>query len=134
MPDQSKRPAGTEVKETKAVNRLVLMVTVVQKGKGTFFADFLQQTYGINLQMAIVGKGTARTDVMEFLGLKDSKRSVLFSVVREDLVDEILKGLEERFKTVNGNMGLAYTIPLSSVIGKLSYAFLSDERRMLKGE
>ena len=127
-----KRPGGPDKKESAAPNRLVLLITIVQKGKGTFFSDYLQQTFGANLQIAIVGDGTAETSLVEFLGLKDSKRSVIFSVVREDRVDEILAALEERFHSVNRDTGVAFTVPLSSVIGILSYAFLSNDQRMLK--
>ena len=116
-----------------APNRLMLLVTVVQKGKGTFFADFLQ-TFDANLQISVVGTGTAQADLVEFLGLKDNKRSVIFSVVREDRVDKIFEALQERFQTVNRGTGIAFTIPLSSVIGKLSYGFLSNDKRVVKGD
>ena len=114
-------------------HRLMLLVTVVQKGKGTFFADYLQ-TFQANLQICVVGTGTARDDLVEFLGLKDNKRSVIFSIVRQDRLDEIFEALEERFHTVNRGTGIAFTVPLSSVIGKLTYGFLSNELRMIKGD
>ena len=57
---------------------------------------------------------------------------MIFSIVREDRVDAILAALEEHFHTVNRDTGIAFTVPLSSVIGKLSYAFLSNDNRMLK--
>ena len=114
-------------------HRLMLLVTVVQKGKGTFFADFLQ-TFEANLQICVVGTGTARADLVEFLGLKDNKRTVIFSVVRQDRLDEIFEALEERFHTVNRGTGIAFTVPLTSVIGKLTYGFLSNELRMIKGD
>ena len=117
-----------------APSRLVLLVTVVNKGKGTFFADLLQQSFGANLQMSFVGRGTARSDLIEFLGLKDERRSVIFSVVRADRVEAVFDALSERFRTVNGGTGIAFTLPLSSVIGKLSYAFLSSEERLIEGE
>ena len=69
-----------------APDRLMLLVTVVQKGKGTFFSDYLQ-TFDANLQVCVVGAGTAQNDLVEFLGLKDNKRSVIFSIVREELPD-----------------------------------------------
>ena len=75
-----------------APKRLMLLVTIVQKGKGTFFSDYLQ-TFETNLQICVVGTGTARADLVEFLGLKDNKRSVIFSVVREDKLDAILSAL-----------------------------------------
>ena len=115
-------------------HRLMLLVTVVQKGKGTFFSDFLQQTFEANMQICVVGTGTARPDLVEFLGLKDNKRTVIFSVVRQDRLDEIFEALEERFHTVNRGTGIAFTVPLTSVIGKLTYGFLSNELRMIKGD
>ncbi len=116
-----------------APKRLMLLVTVVQKGKGTFFADFLQ-SYDANLQLSVVGIGTARPDLVEFLGLKDNKRSIIFSVVQAERVDAIFEALQERFQTVNGSTGIAFTLPLSSVIGKLSYGFLANDSRMVQEE
>lgn len=113
-----------------APDRLMLLITVVQKGKGTFFSDFLQ-TFDANLQVCVVGSGTAHNDLIEFLGLKDNKRSIIFSVVREELLDKIMEALEERFRTINRNTGIAFAVPLSSVIGKLSYGFLSNDKRVL---
>ena len=113
-----------------APERLMLLVTVVQKGKGTFFSDYLQ-TFEANLQVCVVGTGTAQTDLIEFLGLKDNKRSIIFSIVREELLDKIMEALEERFRTINRNTGIAFAVPLSSVIGKLSYGFLSNDSRVI---
>lgn len=113
-----------------APDRLMLLVTVVQKGKGTFFSDYLQ-TFDANLQVCVVGAGTAQNDLVEFLGLKDNKRSVIFSIVREELLDKNMEALEERFHTINRNTGIAFAVPLSSVIGKLSYGFLSNDRRVI---
>ena len=126
-------PPLSQASSSVAPNRLVLLVTIVQKGKGTFFADFLQN-HDANLQIACVGNGPAEASLIEFLGLKDAKRSVIFSVVREDKVDAIFADLEDRFQTVNRGTGVAFTLPLSSVIGKLSYGFLCNDRRMIKGE
>ena len=114
-----------------APERLVLLVTVVNKGKGTFFADILR-TFDVNLQISFVGSGTARSDLIELLGLKDDQRSVIFSVVRAERVDAVQAALEERFQSINDGTGIAFTLPLSSVIGKLSYGFLSNERRLVE--
>ena len=116
-----------------APERLVLLVTVANKGKGTFFADLLK-TFDVNLQMSFVGNGTASSDLIELLGLKDNRRSVIFSVVRAERVDAIQAALEDRFQSINDGTGSAFTLPLSSVIGKLSYGFLSNERRLVEEE
>ena len=50
------------------------------------------------------------------------------------IIQEIFEALQERFQTVNNGTGISFTIPLTSVIGKLSYGFLSNERRVVKGD
>ena len=114
-----------------AHRKLMLLVTVVPKGKGTFFADFLQ-SFEANMQVCIVGTGTAQANLVEFLGLKDNKRTLILSVVQEDKMDTIMDALEERFHTVSGDAGISFAVPLSSVIGRLSYAFLSNDSRLAK--
>ena len=114
-----------------APHKLVMLITVVQKGKGTFFADFIK-SFDANLQIAVVGSGTADSNLVEFLGLKDKRRSIIFSIVREERVNEIMEALGERFHTVNNDTGISFAVPLSSVIGKLSYGFLSNDQRMVR--
>ena len=62
------------------------------------------------------------------LGLEDADRSVIFSLIREDRAEEILRGLDNKFTTVRGGKGIACTVPLSSVIGVAIYRFLSNNR------
>lgn len=125
--DKKKHNLGENV----APHKLMMLITVVQKGKGTFFADFIK-TFDANLQIAIVGTGTADDNLVEFLGLKDNRRSIILSIVRQERVDEIMEALEERFHTVNNDKGISFAMPLSSVIGKLSYGFLSNDQRMVE--
>ncbi len=115
-----------------APEKLVLLITVVQKGKGTFFADFIK-TFDSNLQVSIVGTGTAESNLAEFLGLKENKRSIVFSILREDKVDACMEALQDKLHTVNNDTGISFAMPLSSVIGKLTYGFLSNDERLGKG-
>ena len=65
---------------------------------------------------------------MYLLGLEDSDKSVLFSVVNEELAPTVLQGLEEKFELLKNGKGIAFTTPLISVIGVSIYRFLSDNR------
>ena len=53
---------------------------------------------------------------------------MILSVVREDLMDEIMNCLEDKFATIRGGKGIAFAVPLSSVIGVNLYQFLSNNR------
>ena len=70
--------------------------------------------------------------VLELLGLEPHK-AVILSVVREDLVEEIMNCLEDKFHSVRGGKGICFAVPLSSVIGVNLYQFLSDNRMGREG-
>ena len=112
---------------------LKLLVTIVGRNKAEFYMDLLQ-SMEINVQMSLLASGTANMDMLQLLGLSVSDKSVILSVVREDRARETLALLGEKFKTVRGGKGIAYTIPLSSVIGVANYRFLSNNRTPVNGK
>ena len=114
-----------------AIKKLKLLFTVVDRPKGEFYLDVLGQ-FDINFQMALSGLGTANSEILELLGLEPHK-VVILSVVREDLVDEVMNCLEDKFRTVRNGRGISFAVPLASVIGVNLYQFLSDNR-MGRGE
>ncbi len=109
------------------VKRVKLLVTVVDRKKTEFYMDFLSQ-FEINLQTAVLAEGTAQSQMLSMLGLENAEKSVIFSAVREDKATEALEGLEEKFQTIKNGKGIAFTIPMSSVIGVAIYRFLSNHR------
>ena len=111
-----------------AIKKLKLLFTVVDRQKGEFYLDVISQ-FDVNCQMAMSGLGTAASDLVELLGLEPHK-AVILSVVREDKVDEIMNTLEDKFATIRNGKGIAFAVPLSSVIGVTMYRFLSDRREV----
>ena len=111
-----------------AIKKLKLLITVVDRQKGEFYLDVISQ-FDVNCQMALGGLGTAASELVELLGLEPHK-AVILSVVREDRVEEIMNTLEDKFATIRNGKGIAFTIPLSGVIGVNMYRFLSDRREV----
>ena len=109
-----------------AIKKLKLLFTVVDRNKGEFYLDVISQ-FDVNCQMALAGLGTATSELVELLGLEPHK-VVILSVVREDLVDDVMNCLEDKFHTVRNGKGICFAIPLASVIGVNLYQFLSDNR------
>ena len=116
---------GNSVHET-AIKKLKLLFTVVDRPKAEFYMDVLSQ-FEVNFQMVTGGLGTAHSELISMLGLNVHK-SVILSVIREDKTDEIMNCLEDKFATIRNGQGIAYTVPLSSVIGVNLYRFLSNNR------
>ena len=116
---------ATTVNES-AIKKLKLLFTVVNKEKAEFYLDVLSQ-FEVNFQMVTGGKGTANSDLIELLGLNIQK-AVIISVIREDMVEPVIKCLEEKFETIKNGKGIAFAVPLSSVIGVNNYQFLSNSK------
>ena len=110
-----------------AIKKLKIIVTVVDRAKAEFYLDVLSQ-FEVNFQMVTGGKGTANSEIVDMLGLNVHK-AVLLSVVREDMVDPVMKCLDEKFKTIRNGKGIAFAVPLSGVIGVNMYQFLSNNKQ-----
>ena len=110
-----------------AIKKLKLVITVVDRSKAEFYLDVLSQ-FEVNFQMVAPGKGTAQSELIDMLGLNIHK-AVLLSVVREDQVTPVMNCLESKFETIKNGKGVAFAVPLSSVIGVNMYQFLSNNKQ-----
>ena len=110
-----------------AIKKLKILFTIVDRPKGEFYIDVISQ-FEVNCQMVMGGLGTATSELVELLGLEPHK-AVILSVVREDMVESIMNCLEDKFRTIRNGKGIAFAVPLSSVIGVNLYQFLSNNRQ-----
>ena len=102
--------------------KLKILVTIIDRKKVDFYVSNLEG-FGANVQEIIYASGT--TPRKDILGIKVSEKAVLLSVVREDRIKEILATYEDKyFQTKNGK-GIAFTIPIKSMMGVMLYQFLA---------
>lgn len=118
----SGKGAGTK---QLAPPRLQLLVTVVNRERAELYLALLQG-FEINMQLAVLAEGTASEEMRRYLGLPDSSKAVIFSIIREDMAGRALTFLEEKFKTIKNGKGIAFTVPMTGVIGVAIYQFLSN--------
>lgn len=108
--------------------KLKMIVTIVNRGKGSVFLDLIEST-GVNMQLIIDGEGTAPCNLDNLWGLQHKERDVIISYVPEDKVKKILKMLDEKFASIRNGDGVAFCLPISSIIGVAVYQFLIDNRK-----
>ena len=121
-PEKKKKDAALT-----APKKLKLLFTVVDRKKAELFADLLS-AYSVNLQIVLAGEGTAKTETLRLLGLDDAERALIVSVIRDDKAPAIFEMLEEKFESVRGGKGIAWSVPMTSAVGVAIYQFLSDYR------
>ena len=117
--------------DPKAVQKLELLILVVNRNKTEFYIDFLHN-FEINLHTVMPAHGTAKTEMLEYLGLMDDDKAVIFNIIREDQVPVALAALDEKFHTIRNGKGIAFTVPLTGTIGVAIYQFLSNNRMTTK--
>ena len=124
---------GVKKVQNDAIKKLKILFTVINRSKALFYSDLIEQ-FEVNMQAVIYGKGTADSKMLGYLGLSETDKAVIVSVVREDKVGAVLETLNEKFDKVKNGKGIAFTVPMKSVIGVSVYQFLSNQSMARKGE
>ena len=112
--------------------KLELLMAIVHNNKAAYFSSLIQ-SHKANLQLTMPAKGTTHL-ILDYLGLTERPKSLIMSVVRADQAGNLISLLDETFQKGKDYKGIAYTIPLTSVIGTLVYGFLSNDKRTVKEE
>lgn len=108
-------------------DKLKLIITVVNRVKSEYYADLIQG-YGVNAQYFMAAEGTSKTQMLDLIGLADDRKSVIIGVINGDKANALLSELDSKFKTIKNGKGIAFTVPLTSVIGVNTFRFLADKR------
>ncbi|MBR3891611.1 MAG: hypothetical protein IKJ30_06055 [Bacilli bacterium] len=119
----SKSKKEIESTGLEAPKKLKILVTIVERSKSDFYLSALEG-FDVNMQTLVYAKGTASKEIAGLVGLNDDNKAMILSIVKEEKIKEILATYEDKyFKTKRGK-GVAFTIPISSVIGVMVYKFL----------
>ena len=110
--------------------KLELLLAIVRNDKAAFYSSLIQ-SHQANLQLTVPAKGTTHL-ILDYLGLTEKPKSLVVSVVRADQAAGLIDLLDQTFQKGKGYKGIAFTIPMTSVIGTLVYGFLSNDKRTVK--
>ena len=112
--------------------KLELLMAVVHNDKAAYYSSLIQ-SHQANIQLTLPAKGTTHL-ILDYLGLTERPKTLIISVVRADQSERLIALLDDLFKKGKGYKGLAFTVPMTSVIGTLVYGFLSNDKRTVKEE
>lgn len=77
-------------------------------------------TGALNFQTVFLGKGTAPSEILEYLALGETDRHVILATVEETDIPKIYGQLIGELDFLKSGRGVAFTIPVGS-ISKLGY-------------
>ena len=109
----------------KAVHQpLKLMVAIVDRGQGERITESCAAVGATN-SMICLGHGTANSHILEILGLGETDKDIVMTVLRGDRAHNVMRQLDEELQLRLPGRGIAFTIPINSVGGPRTLELLS---------
>ena len=115
------------------MSELYMMVTITDRNLTKRFTNYYKEQ-GMDVSMITVGRGTAASEILDYFGLEGSEKSVFFHVVTGEKWKELKMGLRRKLQIDVPGIGIAFTIPLSSIGGKKALNYLTSGQEFVKGE
>ena len=115
------------------MSKLQLMVTITNRDVSKKFHNFYKEK-GLEVSLTTLGRGTASNEVLDYFGLDGSEKSIFLHVISDDMWLDIKRDLQRVMNIDVPGVGIAFTIPLSSIGGKKALNYLTDGRSFVKEE
>ena len=109
-----------------STQRLDLIFTIVSKGKGETVLELLRENK-ILQNIICHGHGTAPSSILEMLGLGATDKDIVLSFVKAENSKKIIEQVSKKLDFAKPGHGIAFTVPLESVAGIMSFKFLTSD-------
>lgn len=115
------------------MGNLFLMTTIVDRKVAKKYSELYKENEQ-HVMFVTLGSGTAANEILDYLGLENTEKAVIFSMQEESAWEKIKKQLQQKLKIDAPGGGIAFTIPLSSIGGKKTLQFLLEGQDYQKEE
>ena len=107
------------------MSELNLLLTISERSK---LADFisLYKEHGIDINNISLGYGTATSETLSYLGLTGSEKAVILSFTTDEIWMKLRKDLHNKLRIDIPGVGIACTVPLSSIAGRREFEYITD--------
>ncbi len=110
------------------VKPLKWLFVIVNHYQGNYYIDKFKEL-GVSCAFLCYGKGTATDDLKHILGIGEDKKDIVMCLVRADDIGKYLDVCNERFKVSQAAKGIAFAVPVDSMISVFAYKFVSNTRQ-----
>lgn len=91
-----------------------LLILITSKNKSEPIINHIAPLHLLG-SFKFMGKGTATNEILDALGLEETNKDVVFSILEDENVQPIFDILEEKFQFTKRGTGVALTVPLNSI-------------------
>lgn len=110
-----------------------IMTTIIDRKNSKKYID-LYKKEKLEVMYITLGEGTARGDILDYLGLEASEKMVIFNFVQQRDWMLTKKDLQRKLQIDAPGEGIAFLVPLSSIGGKRTLQFLLDRQELPESE
>ena len=115
------------------MSELYFSVTITDRSKlGDFMSVYKEN--GVAVNYITLGYGTAKSELLDTLGLDSSERAVCFSVMTDEIWASVKRVLERKMRIDVPGTGIVFVSPMSSISGKKELTFLTQGQKFIKGD
>lgn len=110
-----------------------IMTTIIDRKNSKKYIDLYKKDKLVVMYITL-GEGTARGDILDYLGLEASEKMVIFNFVQQRDWMLTKKDLQRKLQIDAPGEGIAFLVPLSSIGGKRTLQFLLDRQELPESE
>ena len=110
-----------------------IMTTIIDRKNSKKYIDLYKKDK-LEVMYITLGEGTARGDILDYLGLEASEKMVIFNFVQQHDWMLTKKDLQRKLQIDATGEGIAFLVPLSSIGGKRTLQFLLDRQELPESE
>jgi nitrogen regulatory protein PII len=115
------------------MSELSMMVTITTRKLTKKFVDFYTDM-SLPVSVITLGNGTASSEILDYFGLDGSEKSVIFHIITDTRWKEVKRQLRLKMNIDIPGIGIAFTVPLSSIGGMKALNYLTAQQDYVKGE
>ncbi len=112
---------------------LKYMITITKREYAEDYIDFFHRR-GVASVLSKLCNGTASESTLSLMGLEKTEKVMLSSMVREENLGQIIKGLLVEMDISSAGNGISVVVPVDSIGGKSSLKYLAGEEPLQKKE
>ena len=127
MPFLKKNPVEEtpKIEPPSAFDKLSIFITIVNHGLAGPIIKLFEHA-GVSAQFIQRGNGTATRQIRDILGIEDTGKDIVISIIKKDKIADVKPDLLAFFSASKYNKGIGFSIPMTSMIGIKVYQFLAD--------
>lgn len=103
------------------MEKLKILITIVERQQANKYIKKYED-FEVASQTVLLGTGTAKKDILDYLGIDGGEKAIILSAIKENRATEALESVKEPL--AKSGAGIAFVISLTSIIGRKAYDFL----------